>query len=93
MDTVEARRILDVQLGEYRLLPYSELTNRLDKVETLEIPSGGRRSWQLEFLICWDGAPDGNIRVIGSIDDGGLRAFFPLSDSFIKSPSGQFVGE
>jgi len=28
-----------------------------------------------------------------SIDDGGCRAFFPLSDCFIKAPDGSLVGE
>jgi hypothetical protein len=31
--------------------------------------------------------------VLGSIDDGGWRAFAPLTRSFIKSPDGTFVGE
>jgi hypothetical protein len=33
------------------------------------------------------------ILVVGSIDDGGLRAFFPLSSSFIMARDGTFVGE
>jgi hypothetical protein len=28
-----------------------------------------------------------------SIDDGGLRAFYPITEDFIMSPSGAFVGE
>ena len=28
-----------------------------------------------------------------AIDDGGLRAFAPLSDDFIMAPDGSFVGE
>ena len=40
-----------------------------------------------------DAKPDNNIRVSVSIDDGGLRAFFPMTDDFIMSPSGAFVGE
>jgi hypothetical protein len=30
---------------------------------------------------------------MGSIDDGGWRAFVPISRSFIKSADGSFVGE
>jgi hypothetical protein len=41
----------------------------------------------------WDGERGGNVRVISTIDDGGLRAFVPLSDSFIKAADGSFVGE
>ena len=35
----------------------------------------------------------GHLRVLGSIDDGGIRAFFPLTDSFIMAPDGSFIGE
>ena len=93
MNTGEAQRVLSEQLATYRPLPYAELVARIEKVETLEIPRRGERPWQLEFLFYWDSEPGGNVRVIGSIDDGGLRAFRPMSDSFIKAPSGQFVGE
>jgi hypothetical protein len=41
----------------------------------------------------WDSAPNGDVRVIGCVDDGGWRAFLPLSDSFIKAADGSFVGE
>jgi hypothetical protein len=43
--------------------------------------------------VLWDDRAGGNIRVIASIDDGGLHAFAPLTDSFIKAPDGSFVGE
>ena len=52
--------------------------------------------WRQQQLIqghVQPGRPGGNVRVIGSIDDGGWRAFVPLSDSFIKAADGRFVGE
>ena len=58
---------------------------------TSSAPAG--REYQTEVNVLWDDRPGGNIRVIGSIDDGGLRAFAPLTDSFIKAPDGSFVGE
>jgi hypothetical protein len=30
---------------------------------------------------------------MGSIDDGGLSAFSPLTDDFIITPDGGFIGE
>jgi hypothetical protein len=30
---------------------------------------------------------------MGAIDDGGWRAFIPLSADFIMAPEGRFVGE
>jgi hypothetical protein len=41
----------------------------------------------------WDDRTGGDLRVIGSIDDGGWRAFRPLSSDFIVRPDGTFVGE
>ena len=65
----------------------------MESVLTEEVPRDSERSWQLEFEVLWDDEPSGNVRVLGSIDDGGLRTFVPLTESFIKAPSGEFVGE
>jgi hypothetical protein len=50
---------------------------------------------QYQFVMSafWDGEPDCDIRIIGSIDDGGRSAWKPMTDSFTLSPSGKFVGE
>ena len=47
----------------------------------------------VEINAMWDDKPNSDIRVIASIDDGGWRAFVPVSDSFIIAPDGTFVGE
>ena len=93
MDNVEAARVLKQQLTKYRPLPYADSVAKIHTVETLEIPKQPGDPWQLEFLFYWDGEPNGDVRVIGSTDDGGVEAYSPLSDSFIKSASGEFVGE
>ncbi len=36
--------------------------------------------------VIWDGKPNDDIRVMGLIDDGGWRAFIPLSEDFITGP-------
>ena len=50
-------------------------------------------SYQGEIRVFWDAEPDGAIRVMASIDDGGWRAFVPLTEDFILAPDGTFVGE
>lgn len=90
---MEARRVLDEQLARYRPLTYGDLVAKINRVETLEIPREGGRPWQLEFQFHWDAEPGGDVRVIGSIDDGEVRAFVPISSSFIKNPAGDFVDE
>ena len=77
----------------YRELPYSELVSRIEKIETLQVTRPEAAPWQLEFQFYWDSEPGGAVRVMGSIDDGGIRAYFPVTDSFIKDANGAYIGE
>ena len=61
--------------------------------KTTSSPLHSGKQYQVEIEFFWDGKPDKNIRVMGAIDDGGLRAMMPLTESFILSPDGTFVGE
>jgi hypothetical protein len=93
MNITEAQRILKERLAKLRLLSYRELVGRIDSVFNEEITRDSERTWQLEFEVAWDDEPDGNVRVTGLLDDGGLRDFVPLTESFVKAPTGEFVGE
>ena len=95
MNTGEAKSILLDCLKNYREKPYSELavSVRENRVETKEIIAPSGTQYYIEIVFVWDDKPDRNVRVIGSIDDGGFRAFSPVSDDFIVSPEGCFVGE
>lgn len=92
MDKLEATPILRKHLARYRKRAYADLRTLLDQEETLEVVADSGKWYQLEFQILWDDRPDGNLRVIGSIDDGGVRAFFPLTESIIMTPDGSLVG-
>ena len=95
MNLDEANQLLSEQVQRLRQLSYPELTHFIeeDNNQVLEIqgPSGTRYCCEIDF--CWDGKPLGNVRVIAGIDDGGLRAFYPLTQSFIKAADESFVGE
>jgi hypothetical protein len=94
MDKAEARAILAAQLESLRSTSYHELVERLlDDPETTEATGPSGTAYQLESQAFWDGGPGGDLRVTVSIDDGGWRAFVPLTESFIVSPDGSFVGE
>ena len=93
MDASEAKAILAERLARYREYPHERLAKLVGSQEVEERRSAAGTLYQLEFQFFWDAEPGGYVRVIGSIDDGGLRAFFPLSDDFIKAPDGTFVGE
>ena len=94
MDKKEAKNIIAEQLKKYRAKPYCDLVQMIDtEPVTYELMSKSDKKYQVEIQAFWDDKPNRDIRVVGSIDDGGLRAFFPLTDGFIKSPDNDFVGE
>jgi hypothetical protein len=93
VDKNEARAILAECLASYRAMTYPELALRVDTVETAEIRAPSGVQYQLEVQFFWDSKPNHEVRVIGSVDDGGWRAFVPVTDDFIRAPDGTFVGE
>ena len=94
MDNEEAIALLELELARFRADPYVNLVSRIT-AGSLDIertaPSGTK--YQVEIQVLWDGGPGGNIRVLGSVDDGGWQAFKPLSRDFIKAPDGSLLGE
>lgn len=93
MDNREASHLLGEVLAKYRALPYSDLQARIGDAICTEVVGADGTKYQIEVNVNWDDRPGGDIRVMGSIDDGGWRAFLPLCDSFIMAPDGRFVGE
>lgn len=94
MDKNEALSVLGDFLAGYRGRSYGELT-RLIGAEpvTAEVKGQSGSSYQIEVQAFWDSREGGNVRVTGSVDDGGWRAMLPLSADFIKAPDNAFVGE
>jgi uncharacterized protein VirK/YbjX len=95
MDKVEAKEILKEHINRLRKLHYSELCKYLeaDNIDTPEAVGKTGTKYQLEIQAVWDDKKEGHLRVMVCIDDGGWRAFFPMSDDFIIAPNGAFVDE
>ena len=93
MDKKEAQQLLKARVNQLRAMSYHDLLSLLDKETVIEVDgsSGGRYS--IETSVFWDDANDHDLRVIVNIDDGGWRAFAPMTDDFIIAPDGSFVGE
>ncbi len=94
MNREEAIQLLEHELAGFRDESYADLVRRIPagSVEyERSAPSGAKYQIEIQFL--WDNGAGGDIRVMGSIDDGGWRAFMPLCRSFIKEADGSFVGE
>jgi hypothetical protein len=93
MDEETAEAILNASMKDYRRRPYEALTELVGQndVREVEAPDGTR--YQVELTVLWNDRPGEAIRVLGSIDDGRLRAFWPLTRDFIRNPDGSFGGE
>ena len=94
MDNEEALRLLERDMDALRNESYVDLARRVDtESREYELMGSGGARYQVEIQFRWDNRQGGNVLVMGSIDDGGWRAFVPLTRSFIKSADGSFVGE
>ena len=93
MDNAEARSVLRAELAKYRSKKYRELVGLIGTPQTSEVVAPSGTKYQLEIEALWDDQPNGILRLSGAIDDGGLRAYLPLTDGFLLSPNGEFVGE
>ena len=93
MNLSEAQIVLSNCLKVFRGKPYAELAAMAGqgqiKTHELAAPSGIR--YQVEIQFFWDNEPNANVRVMGSIDDGSIRALHPISEVFIVSPQGRFI--
>jgi hypothetical protein len=94
INKAEALAALREELHKWRGRSYEELVALIGG-ETYSLAALGQSGarYQITVQIFWDAKPEGNVRVFGCVDDGGWRAFLPLSDSFIVASDGRFVGE
>jgi len=93
VDKAEAREIARARLSELRRLPWEQLRRYIDDSETMEITGPSGTSYQVQTRAVWDGQPEEVLRVWALVDDGGWRAFAPLSEEFLIAPDGSFVHE
>ena len=93
MNKVEALSLLEGQLRPWRERSWAQLREEVGQSHRFEVTGESGTCYQGEIQVFWDDKTDGAIRVMASIDDGGWRAFVPLTDDFILAPDGTFVDE
>lgn len=87
MEKQEALSLLKDFLDRLERSGHDALSALVGENEVLEITGPSGRTTQIEDDILWDHRPpNGDIRIIGSVDDGSQRAFTPLADSRLVSP-------
>ena len=95
MDPKTARRLIEDELALLRTRGYEWLRDELlRKPRAREVFDSTGNRYEVEVEAFWDDKPAGDLRVIVSVSGGRFwRTLFPFSDSFIISPTGDFVGE
>jgi hypothetical protein len=93
MDKLEAREILGGEVTRLRAQSYSQLNALNGDSQHIDTAGPSGTEYQVEIQAWWDDRKQQNLRVMVSIDDGGLRAIVPLTESFIIAPDGSFVAE
>lgn len=93
MDHAEARHVLAGEIARCRATPRTDLLDLLRAPRHREVAGRRGRMYQVEVQAFWDNRASGDLHVVASVDDGGLRAFCPITDGFIVSADGRFIGE
>jgi len=89
MSDAEMKAMLTAESAKLRAVGYSELAERFaGKQERIELIAASGDSYHVEFEGFWDDDEQVDLRVVASIDDGGLRAFLPFTDAFTITPAG-----
>ncbi len=90
MNREEALGLLNAYLDQYRKLSYAELAAKIGHEEFPAVVGPSGTEYQMEIQIRWDHKPGGDIRVMGTIDDGTFRgAFKPVCEDLLVSPDDQ----
>lgn len=82
MDRSEASALLHAYLEAYRARSHDELQQLLMAPVSEEITGPDGKRYQVLVQASWPGAPGGDLRVVGGIDDRGWQEFSPLVQSF-----------
>jgi hypothetical protein len=89
MDRTEATRLLRDHMSGLAGLRYDEFVARIGEPSVVEVEGTSGVAYQIEVEAFWDSESGGVLRVLGSIDDGTLRAAFrPICEDFLIGPGG-----
>ena len=93
-DKEEARLLLSDELEKVGNLGYAQLRKvfvEQKDIQCFDVTGASGVEYQVEIQGWGDGDEEEDIRILGGIDNGGLSAYVPLSDSFIMRPDGFLV--
>ena len=73
---IEAGELLRGRIAEIRQRPFADLVKLIDTADCVEVKGQSGKDYQIEVNAVWDDNEETRLRVYGSIDDGGFRAWF-----------------
>lgn len=89
MDKVEAKELLTEFVEDLQKKPYDDLLQLISNPICVEVEGSSGAQYQIEYEALWDSEPNGLLRIMASIDDGGLiTAMFPITLSFLLDSDG-----
>lgn len=89
MDRSAAATVLRQELESYAQRSREELTRLIGRVDAYAITGTDGTEYQVEVNALWDVEPGDALRVVFSIDDGGLLSGLrPVVDDFVVAPDG-----
>jgi hypothetical protein len=86
-----AYSLIDAELRRLRERSYSDLSALIGKVNTKECVGEDGKMYYLEIQAFWDSKKGADVRLIVAADDGGWKAYKPLTGTFIIRPDGSLV--
>jgi hypothetical protein len=86
MDRVVATELLQHELALARQRGYQQLAAEVGEDIQKQVIGPDGKEYQLSLLVIWDQEVNGAVRLIASIDDGGWRAFVPLTAGDLVYP-------
>ena len=87
MAGVVVSNILNAKLDDYHRMTCADLAAKIGYEEFPEVVGPSGTEYQIEIQIRWDNRPGGDVRVMGTIDDGTFRgAFKPVCEDLLVRP-------
>jgi hypothetical protein len=93
MKNTIARKLLRDELESLKTRPYSFFAQSVNRTTHKKIVGQDGAHYQIEIEVFWDSRRGGDIRVLGSVDDGQLPVVVPVTEDFIITPTGTVPGK
>jgi hypothetical protein len=93
MNRHEAKAVLKGEFDKLAVLSYRDLVACLvDRKERFDVVGSSGARYHVELEVSWDDVPEGNLRIVGAIYDGGWRRLLPVTKVAIRAADGSFIG-